>query len=336
MTSYPKIVHTEECMRDGLQIESADIPVADKIRLLEALSETGLREIAVGSFVSPKWTPQMAQIDQVVKGFTPRPGVRYTYTALNERGMERARAFTPPLSPPVNEHSTRVDLCDVFVQRNNNRTQDQQVAGWQNVIESAVAAGVTCGGIALASNAFGSNWTGEFTLEQRMNWLDRMHQLWDAAGIPVTRVYFADAMSWNMPHQVEAQLVAVKERWPAIDDFNLHLHNGRGTALASIYAALKVLDGTDTLRLQTSIGGMAGCPYWRQRSRRLDDCHRRSHAHARGNGDRDRRRSLSSDRGGLARRGDRRPSALRFCLQGRPQAAIRSALPDGHATHRNA
>jgi hydroxymethylglutaryl-CoA lyase len=68
-------------------------------------------------------------------------------------------------------------------------------------------------------------------------------------------------MGWNMPHQVERTLAAVKERWPSINDFNLHLHNARGTALASVYAALRVMDSSDTLRLQTSIGGMAGCPY---------------------------------------------------------------------------
>ena len=56
MAGYPKILHTEEGMRDGLQIESKDIPIAAKIRLLNALSETGLREINVGSFVSPKYT----------------------------------------------------------------------------------------------------------------------------------------------------------------------------------------------------------------------------------------------------------------------------------------
>src|SRR3990172_1446417 len=122
MAGYPTILHTEEGMRDGLQIEDQNIPVADKIRLLDALSETGLKEIAVGSFVSPKWTPQMACIDELVHGFHPRPGVRYTYTALNEKGLERARAYTPPLSERVNEYSTRFDMCDVFVQRNNNRT----------------------------------------------------------------------------------------------------------------------------------------------------------------------------------------------------------------------
>jgi hydroxymethylglutaryl-CoA lyase len=122
MAGYPKIIHTEEGMRDGLQIEDRNIPVAAKIRLLNALSLTGLKEINVGSFVSPKYTPQMACVDELVSSFTPQPGVKYTYTALNDKGVERAKAYTPPLSPRVSELSTRVDMCDAFAQRNTNRT----------------------------------------------------------------------------------------------------------------------------------------------------------------------------------------------------------------------
>jgi hydroxymethylglutaryl-CoA lyase len=260
MGRYATILHTEEGMRDGLQIENPDIPVSDKIRLLNALSETGLKEIAVGSFASPKWTPQMASIDDIVKGFTPKPGIRYTYSAYNDRGMERARAFTPPLSERIREYQLGVTMCDVFAQRNYNRTQAQEVAKWPKQIEKASARGITEGGIHLSA-AFGSNWTGEFSLEQRMTMLDRMYRVWTEAGVTVTRFGISDAMSWCMPHQLEQQIAAVKERWPSITDFNLHLHNGRGMALASFYAALRILDSTDTLRVQSSIGGMAGCPY---------------------------------------------------------------------------
>jgi hydroxymethylglutaryl-CoA lyase len=260
MAGYPRIIHTEEGMRDGLQIESADIPVADKIRLLNALSETGLKEINVGSFVSPKYTPQMAQIDELVTKFTPKPGVRYTYTALNDKGVERASAYTPPLSPRVHEFSTRVDMCDVFAQRNTNRTQAQQIATWPKQIEKAVAKGAKEGGMTI-SNVWGSNWIGEVPYEQHMLMFDRMYRMWEDAGIPVTKVGMADATGWNMPHRVEQTIRGLKDRYPTIKDFNLHLHNARGTGLASVYAALKVMDSADTLRLQTAIGGMAGCPY---------------------------------------------------------------------------
>ena len=260
MAGYPTILHTEEGMRDGLQIENEAIPVAAKIRLLDALSETGLKEIAVGSFVSPKWTPQMACIEELVQGFHPKPGVRYTYSALNERGSERAREFIPPLSPRIREYNTKYTMCDVFGRRNANRTQEKDIASWPKQIEKAKAKGLADGGVSLAA-AWGSNWVGEFTQEQRMRVLDAMIQMWTEAGIPVQRIGFADPMSWAMPHQVERQLAAVKERWPGITDFNLHLHNGRGTALATVCAALRVLDSGDTLRVQSSIGGMAGCPY---------------------------------------------------------------------------
>ena len=94
--SYPRVEIIEEGMREGMQIESATISVDDKVRLLDALSQTGLATIVVGSFVSPKWTPQMAQVDELVSRFTPVPGVKYTALALNERGRERMRKYMPP------------------------------------------------------------------------------------------------------------------------------------------------------------------------------------------------------------------------------------------------
>jgi hydroxymethylglutaryl-CoA lyase len=321
MPGYPYIVHTEEGMRDGLQIESAAIPVADKIRLLDALSETGLKEIVVGSFVSPKWTPQMASIDELVRGFHPRPGVRYTYTALNERGRERARAYIPPLTERITEYSLRFDTCDVFVQRDNNRTQAQQIAGWTAQIEEARARGVTEGGIALASNAWGSNWTGEFTLERRMQALERMYRLWTEAGIKVKRVDFSDAMSWNMPHQVERQLDAVKARWPSITDFQpasaqRPRHGTRlGLCCAARTRGQRCVAPADLDRWD------GRQPVLRQRTRRDDDRNGGPYAHARRKGDSRRRRSLQAHRGGVACGGDRRPSALRLCLQVRPAAA---------------
>ena len=98
MPSYPKVTYKEEGMREGMQIENADISVDDKVELLDQLSDTGLKNIVVGSFVSPKWTPQMERIDEIVTRFTPQPGVTYTALALNSRGVERARAYSPPLT----------------------------------------------------------------------------------------------------------------------------------------------------------------------------------------------------------------------------------------------
>ena len=115
--SYPRGHITEECMREGMQIESASITVDDKVRLLDALSQTGLKTIMVGSFVSPKYTPQMAEIDELMQRFTPVEGVKYVALALNQKGRERAKEFSPPLSrasmPPV----LFTHLSDTFVRR---------------------------------------------------------------------------------------------------------------------------------------------------------------------------------------------------------------------------
>ena len=260
---YPKVTYKEEGMREGMQIEDASIPIEDKVRLLDALSDTGLKHIIVGSFVSPRYTPQMAEIDEVVTRFTPRPGVRYTALALNERGRERARKHSPPLSmgpDDTGRSSTNCHLCDVFVRRNSNRSQAQEIAGWAPTIAEAAKDGVTEAGIGLSA-AWGSNFVGGFTLDDRMEMLTRQHTLWDDAGISVTGVSLGDPMSWNMPHEVAAQLDAIKQRWPSVRDFTLHLHNARGMAIVSAYAALQALDEDDTLHLDGTIGGIGGCPY---------------------------------------------------------------------------
>jgi hydroxymethylglutaryl-CoA lyase len=257
---YPTVRIVEEGMREGMQIESAEITVDNKVRLLDALSQTGLETIVVGSFVSPKWTPQMANIDEVVARFTPAPGVTYTGLALNDQGRERMSHYMPPLSVPAELPRTLVHLCDVFVRRNTNRSQAEEIANWPAVIERTVASGATTAGIAINA-AWGSNWLGPFDEEYRMELLERQHELWTAAGIRVDRIWIGDPMAWNMPDQVASQMQAIQERWPDISTVHLHLHDARGSAMLSAYEALKTLSPDHTLVLDTSIGGMGGCPY---------------------------------------------------------------------------
>jgi hydroxymethylglutaryl-CoA lyase len=258
--SYPRVHIVEECMREGMQIESADISTTDKVRLLDALSATGLTSIVVGSFVSPRYTPQMAGIDEVVTRFTPHRGVTYTGLALNARGRERAAAFTPPLSPPLDPPMLSCSLCDTFVRRNVNISRDDEIARWPGIVALAREQAAAEAGIAVNA-AFGSNFEGAFTFEQRMDVLRREHALWDEAGVPVTRVMLGDPMSWCQPHLVEDQLAAIRAEWPGIRYFHLHVHDGRGMALPSIYAALRVLDHTTELQIETTAGGVGGCPY---------------------------------------------------------------------------
>ncbi|WP_353952562.1 citramalate synthase [Knoellia sp. S7-12] len=260
MSGFPTVEIIEEGMREGMQIESAEIPVAAKIRLLDALSRTGLRTIQVGSFVSPRWVPQMEHIEQVVQGFTPMPGVRYTALALNQKGAERRAEHVPPLAPQEATSRTTVHLCDVFVQRNTARTQAEEIAAVPRTVEAALARGVTEAVVAINA-AWGSNWLGRFSLERRNELIGLQMQAWQDCGVTPRTVWLGDPMSWNTPGAVEEQLRCIRGEWPEVKTFHLHLHDGRGSALTSAYVALRALDREHTLVLDSSIGGMGGCPY---------------------------------------------------------------------------
>jgi len=259
--NHPEVVIVEEGMREGMQIESAGITTENKIRLLDALSATGLKNIVVGSFVSPKWVPQMAHVEEVIDGFTPAAGVRYTALALNAKGAERRAAFAPKISgPDPSVGQTRIHLDDVFVKRNTARSLEDEVAAVPGTIERAVANGATEAQVAINA-CWGSNWIGEISEETRMQYLQLQIDAWEAAGIPVTRIQFGDPMSWNTPAAMRSQIRRVLETWPQITNFQLHLHNGRGMAPLSAYAAFTELDSRHTLVVDTAIGGLGGCPY---------------------------------------------------------------------------
>ncbi|HIN22800.1 MAG TPA: citramalate synthase [Dehalococcoidia bacterium] len=261
MPDWPIVKYKEEGMREGMQIEDAQISVDDKVRLLDALSETGLQTIVVGSFVSPKWTPQMERIDEIVTRFKPKPGVTYTALALNSRGVERAKAYSPPLTierdafPRLNVH-----MCDVFVRRNTNRTQMQEMERWPQVVAQAQELQIKEAGIG-TNASWGSNFMGEFTVDNLMTMYERQHSMWDEVGIDVRSVSMGDPMSHCTPAKVEESVYRVKEMWPEVNHIRLHLHNGRNMAIASAYAAMKVLGPDDTLELDGTIGGFGGCPY---------------------------------------------------------------------------
>jgi len=259
MSTLPKSVTiTDDTMREGLQIESAEIPVEAKLRLLDALGETGATTISIGSFAHPKWTPQMACIDEIAERFVPKPGITYTAAVFNKMGFDRADRYFPKIDVRRKGRlpATHVELCDSFARRNYNRTQAQQIAGMDATIEAARAAGAEKASVAIG-NPFGSNFEGPFSHARRMEFLALMIGKWQAAGIAVTRISFLEAMGWNLPHLVRETMLAIRERWPSVTEFHMHLHNQRGATLASYYEALQL----GAREFDTCLGGMGGCPY---------------------------------------------------------------------------
>ena len=257
MSKLPKsVLIVDDTMREGLQIESPDIPVSEKLRLLNAISEMGAKTISIGSFAHPKWTPSMACVDEIAEQFEPKPGIKYTAAVFNRRGFERADAYYPKVDVRGRNFGSHVELCDTFARRNYNRTKGEQMAGVAGAVDNARKAGAEHGSVALG-NPFGSNFEGPFSLDQRMELLDFMVAQWHNGGLKVKRVSFLDAMGWNMPHTTAEFIRAIRDKYPEIEDFHMHLHNTRGATIASYYEALSL----GAREFDTSLGGMGGCPY---------------------------------------------------------------------------
>jgi hydroxymethylglutaryl-CoA lyase len=259
MTNYPKVQITDETLRDGLQIEREGVTLQEKLELLDMMVSAGLNRIVVGAFVNPKWSPQMADSLELVKRLKEKPGVSYFVLALNERGRLERLEYAPPLAiEPI--HATHLHACPIFIQRNTNRTLEEQEHSWQGAIEISKAQGLKEGGIGLSAG-WGSNFSGEFTHATRMGLLSKQYEAWQQQGITVTRVDMADPMAWNTPTAVAQDISAIQKLFPSITDFRLHLHNARGLAMLSMYEAIRGLDHRHTLITDTSLGGIGGCPY---------------------------------------------------------------------------
>lgn len=241
--------------REGCQFEGIGKPdrisTADKIRLIEALAETGLTSIQCVSFVHPKQVPQMADAEAVVAGLTPREGVRYSGIYLNDVGIRRAIA-TGRLA--ISGKITLTASAS-FAQRNQKRSLEEDLA-----MQRRIAAIYRENGIAVTSAsvmaAFGCNYEGAIPPARIMALVAQLHEVAEEAGSSLKLLSLADTMGWADPELVRRLAGMVRERWPALR-LRLHLHDTRGLAIANTYAAL--LEGVDSF--DTAVGGLGGCPF---------------------------------------------------------------------------
>jgi len=258
--SWPKVVYSEEIMREGFGIEDVRIPVEARVELLDALSDTGLKRITVGAFVSPRFVPQMACFEELLRSFHPREGVLYLPFMHNQKARIRAKQYSPPLTVEAESFALFIDICDIHQRRNVNRSIEEAMAEWPEVVARARQEGVTEGRIGIAS-AWGSNFMGKFSRRYRLSFLQRQYDLLHDAGIEVVEIGLHDSQSWCLPHEIEQDLVEIKRRWPQVKHFHFHMHNARGMALPAIYAALRSLDASDTVLLEGTLGGIGGGQY---------------------------------------------------------------------------
>jgi len=252
MADFPKSVTLhEEGPREGFQIEPGPIPTARKIELIEALAETGLKHMQVVSFVNPKKVPGMADAEDVVRGFRPRPGVAYTGLWLNEKGLERARAS----GKLTLEGKISIYASEKFSMRNNNRTAAQEFEYARRVVDEYRAQGIPVERGSVAS-AFGCNFQGVIPISTLLDILRRIFEIAEENAIKLKEISLADTMAWATPLAIRRTLGAIREIYPDMR-FNLHLHDTRGMGIANAYAALEM--GVDMF--DSCVAGLGGCPF---------------------------------------------------------------------------
>ncbi|MCP5165199.1 MAG: hydroxymethylglutaryl-CoA lyase [Pseudomonadales bacterium] len=230
--------------RDGLQNEARTIPLAAKLQLLDDLAAAGHRVIEAGSFVNPKWVPQMADSEAVFAGLQRRPGVRYTALTPNLQGFERA------LAAGADEVAIFAAASEAFSQKNINCSIAQSLQRFEQVMAAAGERGVPVRGY--VSCVLGCPYEGEVA---------------PAAVASVTaellamgcyEVSLGDTIgtgtAGSMARLLETLLAQFTPQQLAV-----HCHDTYGQALANILVALQ--HGIATV--DTSVAGLGGCPYAR-------------------------------------------------------------------------
>ena len=228
--------------RDGLQAEPVMVPTADKIALIDRLSDAGLPAVEAGAFVSPKWVPQMADAAEVLAGIQRRPGTRYPVLVPNARGLEGA------LASGVEEIAIFGAASETFSQKNINCSIDESLERFRPVAEAALAAGMKVRGY--ISCVLGCPYEGDVAIESVV----RVARELDA--MACYEISLGDTIGVGTPTRARAMVEAVSGVVP-VERLALHFHDTYGQALANILACLDA--GVATL--DTAVAGLGGCPY---------------------------------------------------------------------------
>ena len=229
--------------RDGLQNESATVPVEVKVEFLDRLADAGLTVVEVTSFVRPEWVPQLADAEELLDRLERRTGVRYPVLVPNERGLDRA------LAKGVTDIAIFGSATETFAQRNLNRSVDQSIAMFAPVVTRARDEGLDVR--AYASMCFGDPWEGDVPVAQVVAVGRRLLDL------GCTQLSLGDTIGVATPGHVTALLTEFAAQGVGMDVLAVHFHDTYGQALANTVAALHA--GITTV--DASAGGLGGCPY---------------------------------------------------------------------------
>ncbi len=228
--------------RDGLQNEAAPLSVDQRADLIQHLAACGLPVIEAGSFISPKWVPQMANTAAVFARLNLDTSTQFPALVPNERGLQDA------ITAGVKEIAVFAAASETFSQRNINRSIAQSLAQYEKAIKTAQANDIAVRGY--VSCVLGCPYEGNIAAQAVV---DLARQLLDSGCYEVS---LGDTIGVGTPLAATAMIEAVAKYVP-IERLAVHFHDTYGQALANIYAALTLGVGV----VDSSVAGLGGCPY---------------------------------------------------------------------------
>jgi hydroxymethylglutaryl-CoA lyase len=244
MVELPESVRIREVgPRDGFQNEPETIDTAEKVRLIDLLSATGVGRMEITSFVRPDVIPQLADAAEVLLAAQRRQGVSFSVLIPNLRGLERALQ----MRDRFDEISVFLSASETHNQSNVNRSVAESLQGLEATLATAGAAGLRREGVIATS--FGCPYEGHVPSERVFEIAERLA----AAGCE--EVGFGDTTGMANPRQVHEFFAAARERLGGVE-LTAHFHNTRGQGLANLLAALE--EGVESF--ESSFGELGGCP----------------------------------------------------------------------------
>ena len=242
MTLPHRVRMVEVGPRDGLQNEPGVLPAAVKIELIDRLAATGLSVVEAGSFVSPKWVPQMADTAEVMAGIARRSGVSYPVLTPNMRGFEAA------LAAGAEEVAVFGAASETFSQKNINCSIAESLARFRPVCDAARDGDVRVRGY--VSCVLGCPYEGDIAPEAVADVASALHEM------GCYEISLGDTIGVGTPAKARAMVETVAARVPP-DRLALHFHDTYGQALANVLACLE----TGVATVDSSVAGLGGCPY---------------------------------------------------------------------------
>ena len=243
MQTLPKSVKIVEVgPRDGLQSQSQVISSEDKINYIDLLSETGLQEIEVTSFVSPKWIPQLADAAEVSRSINRHPEIIYTALVPNFQGLQNA------IKCQFRSVAVFTAASESFSQKNTNCSIDDSMTRFQDMRKLWEENNLRVRGY--ISTVWHCPYEGPINIEPVIDVITKLFDL------GINEISLGDTIGKANPNEVRHTLDTILNRWdPA--SFALHLHDTFGMAESNIIAGLEF--GINTF--DSSAGGIGGCPY---------------------------------------------------------------------------